>query len=169
MNLYIVRHAIAVEAGTPGYEDDSLRPLTGKGKKRMKKVARGLKELEAEINLILTSPYLRAAETAKILRKVFDLSKEDVLETEHLAPAGNGDALIALINEKYASAENIALVGHEPSLSNLISILVSGDPNLSLTLEKGGICRLSVDALQYARCAALDWLLSPSQLAELGD
>ena len=135
----------------------------------MQKIAQGLKGLEAEIDLILTSPYVRAVETAKILRKVFDLNKDNVVETEHLTPMGYGDQLVNLINEKYADAESIALVGHEPSLSNLASVLVSGDPNLSLTLKKGGICRLSVDTLQYGRCAALDWLLSPSQLAELGE
>lgn len=158
-----------MEAGTPEYEDDSLRPLTGKGKKKMQQIAQGLKGLAAEINLILTSPYLRAAETARILRKAFDLNKQAVVETEHLAPVGYGDQLVNLINEKYADVENIALVGHEPSLSSLVSVLVSGDPNLSLTLKKGGICRLSVDTLQYGRCATLDWLLSPSQLAELGE
>lgn len=169
MKLYIVRHAIAVEAGTPGYEDDSLRPLTGKGKKRMQRIAQGLKEMGAEVDLILTSPYLRAVETAKILRKTFDLNKGEVVETEYLAPMGHGDQLINLINEKYAGVANLALVGHEPSLSSLVSVLVSGDPTLSFTLKKGGVCRLSVDTLQYGRCATLDWLLSPSQLAELGE
>ena len=169
MNLYIVRHAIAVEAGTPEYEEDSLRPLTDKGKKKMQKIAQGLKELETDINLILTSPYLRAVETAKILRKVFDLDRAEVVETEHLSPDGSGAQLVNLINEKYADMENIALVGHEPSLGILASMLISGDPNLSLTLKKGGICQLSVDTLQYGRCATLDWLLSPSQLMELGE
>ena len=66
MNLYIIRHAIAVEAGTPEYEDDSLRPLTDRGKKKMVRIAQGLKNLEVELDLILTSPYIRAAETAKV-------------------------------------------------------------------------------------------------------
>jgi phosphohistidine phosphatase len=168
MNLYIVRHAIAVEAGTSAYEADSLRPLTDKGKRKMEQIAQGLKELETEINLILTSPYLRAVETAKILRKIFDLRKSDVVETEHLSPVGYGDQLVQLINEKYSTVENIALVGHEPSLGILASMLIAGDPNLSITLKKGGICRLAVDTLQYGRCATLEWLLAPSQLAKLG-
>jgi len=168
MNLYIIRHAIAVEAGTPEYESDNQRPLTDKGKKKMQKIAQGLKGLKVEINLILTSPYLRAEQTAEILKRVFDLSKAEVIETEHLTPLGYGDQLINIINKKYAEVENIALVGHEPSLSNMISMLVAGDPDLSFTLKKGGVCRLSVDNLQYARCATLDWLLSPVQLLELG-
>jgi phosphohistidine phosphatase len=135
----------------------------------MQKIAQGLKELGAKIDLIITSSYARAIGTTKILRQVFDLKKEDIVETEHLTPVGYGDQLINLINEKYADVQNIALVGHEPSLSNLVSVLLSGDPNLSLNLKKGGVCRLSVDALQYGRCATLDWLLYPSQLAELGE
>ena len=169
MNLYIVRHAIAVEAGTPAYEDDNLRPLTEKGKKKMQKIAQGLKQQETELNLILTSPYLRAMETAKILRNAFDLEKGAVIETEHLVPLGHGNELISLINEKYAVVGNIALVGHEPSLGILISMLIAGDPNLSLTLKKGSVCRLTADNLQYGRCATLDWLLTPSQLAGLGE
>ena len=169
MKLYLVRHAIAVEAGTLGIEDDSQRPLTSPGRKKMWKIAQGLKELETKLDLILTSPYVRALETAKIIRKVFELKKAEVIETEHLTPLGDGDRLVNLINEKYTDVENIALVGHEPSLSQLASVLVSGDPTLSLTLKKGGICRLSLDTLQYGRCATLDWLLSPSQLVELGE
>ena len=169
MYLYIVRHAIAVEAGTPGYEDDSQRILTDKGHKKMLKIAQGLKELEESLDLILTSPYLRATQTATILRKVFNLKKDKVIETEHLTPMGYVDKLIQKINENYGDMERIALVGHEPSLSNLVSVLVAGEPDLSLTLKKGGVCRLSVGNLQYGRCAALDWLLSPSQLVELSD
>jgi len=169
MNIHIVRHAIAVEAGSTGYEDDSLRPLTDKGKRKMQNIAQGLMALGVEINLILTSPYLRAVQTAKILRKAFNLNKNNLVATEHLLPSGYSDQLINLINEKYADVENIALVGHEPSLGILTSMLIAGDPNLSLTLKKGGVCRLAIDTLQYGRCATLEWLLSPSQLAELGE
>jgi phosphohistidine phosphatase len=169
MNLYIVRHAIAAQAGTAGREeDDSQRPLTDKGRKKMRKIAQGLRELEAQIDLILTSPYLRAAQTAKILAKKFDLAKDKVIFTTNLIPTGYPDQLVEEINNGYGEIENIALVGHEPSLSNLVSMLVSGDPTLSVTLKKGGVCRLTLDKLQYGRCARLDWLLSPAQLAEIG-
>lgn len=169
MYLYIVRHAIAVEAGTPGYEDDSQRNLTDKGRKKMVKIAQGLKELEERLDLILTSPYLRAMQTANLLRKAFNLKKNKVIETEHLTPMGYADQLIHEVNEKYGELERIALVGHEPSLSALASVLVAGESDISLTLKKGGVCRLSVGSLQYGRCATLDWLLSPSQLIELSD
>jgi phosphohistidine phosphatase len=168
MNLYIIRHAIAVEPGTPGYEDDSQRPLTGKGKKKMASVAQGLKNLDVEIDLMLTSPYVRAADTAKIVRKMFELNKDQVVETELLTPTGYADQLINLINEKYSQIANLALVGHEPYLSNLISMLVAGNPDAGFDLKKGGVCLLTVETLQYGRCAAVEWFLAPTQLAKLG-
>ena len=81
MILYIVRHAIAEAAGNSDYEDDSQRPLTQKGRKKMRKIARGLKELEKQLDLILTSPYLRATQTTEVLAKAFELDKEKVLES----------------------------------------------------------------------------------------
>ena len=169
MILYIIRHAIAAPVGTSGQaEDDSQRPLTDKGRKKMRKIAQGLKELEVQIDLVLTSPYLRAAQTAKILAKKFDLAKDKIIPIENLIPAGHPDRLVDEINKNYTEVENVALVGHEPYLSSLISMLVSGDPTLSVTLKKGGVCRLSLEKLQYGRCSVLDWLLAPAQLAEIG-
>ena len=169
MILYIIRHAIAAQAGTNGpAEDDSQRPLTDKGRKKMGQIAQGLKELETEIDLVLSSPYLRAKQTARILAKKFELSKDKLILTENLAPTGYADHLVNEINDNYAEVASIALVGHEPSLSGLASMLLSGDPALSITLKKGGICKLSVETLQYGRCATLDWLLSPAQLVEIG-
>src|SRR2546430_12625846 len=57
--------------------------------------------------------------------------------------------------------ESVLLVGHEPYLSNLVSLLCAGGPNLSLTLKKGGLCRMEVEQLRAARCAHLEWLLAP--------
>jgi phosphohistidine phosphatase len=168
MELYIIRHAIAEEPGTPGYEDDSQRPLTEQGRKKMRKIVKGLKQLEKPIDLILTSPYLRATQTAEILAKVLDLGKDKVIQTDQLSPTGYADQLIAEINEKYNHVEHMALVGHEPYLSSLVSMLLAGAPDISLNLKKGGICSLSVDHLAYARCANLNWLLSPAQLIEVG-
>ena len=168
MILYIVRHAIAEQADPKAPQDDSQRPLTEKGRMRMRQIARGLKALEAEIDLILTSPYLRASDTARILAKQYDLGKDQVIKSENLIPAGHLDLLINEISQNHGETGNLALVGHEPSLSSLISMLVSGDPNMSVTLKKGGVCRLAVERLQYGRCANLDWLLTPAQLVEIG-
>ncbi len=60
MNLYVVRHAMQMCAETPGYDDDSQRPLTAKGQKKSEKIARGIRQFGIELDLILTSPYVHA-------------------------------------------------------------------------------------------------------------
>ncbi len=166
MKLYLIRHAIADPIGPEG--DDCQRPLTGKGQTRMYRIAQGLKELGESIDLILTSPYLRASQTARILGKKLDLGKDKIVATEALSPFGAAVDLVTEIHEKHAGAQSIALVGHEPHLSSLIALLLSGDPSLSITMKKGGVCCLSVEALQAGRCATLEWLLTPAQLVEIG-
>ncbi len=165
MNLYIVRHAIAVEREEPGYEDDSQRPLTDTGRKKMKKIVKGLRRLEIELDLILASPYLRARDTADILASGFKMKKK-VAFTDNLIPPGNFDQLIDEIVEKH-NVDNLALVGHEPMLSSFISYLITGHTQAKITLKKGGVCLLSADDLRQERRAALQWLLTPAIMVEL--
>jgi len=167
MNLYIIRHAIAIDEGTPEYDNDSERPLSDKGKKKMRQIARGLRALGVDFDLILSSPYLRAKETAEILAEV-SRTKADVAFSENLIPMGDPDLLISEMNEKY-SANSIALIGHEPHLSSLISLLVSDNASLDITLKKGGVCRLSADDLHHTRKATLEWLITPGILVEIGN
>ena len=117
------------------------------------------------IDLILTSPYLRALDTARILHKKLELGPETLVTLEDLSPFGDPDHLIREIGRQYASLGSIALVGHEPSLSRLIAVLLSGDPTLPITLKKGGVCCLTVERLEYGRCASLEWLLTPAMLS----
>ncbi|GAB4486530.1 MAG: phosphohistidine phosphatase SixA [Anaerolineales bacterium] len=169
MNLYLIRHAIAVEPGTPGYEEDRLRPLTGKGSEKMTNIARGLKSLGLCFDLVLSSPYARAIETAKILLKVMKISKERLVITEHLSPMGFPEQVIGQINQNYFSLESIALVGHEPNLSALISLLAAGDAELAIDMRKGGVCCLSAENLLHKRRATLEWLMMPKHLVALGE
>jgi len=164
----MIRHAIAVDEGSPEYEEDSQRPLTEKGKKKMRQIAKGLRILGADFDLILSSPYLRSQETAKILAEVFKV-KSDVVFSDNLIPMGDPDTLISEINEKYSVNNSIALVGHEPQLTALISLLVTENTGVDMTLKKGGVCRLSTDDLHHTRKAALEWLLTPGILVEIGD
>jgi phosphohistidine phosphatase len=169
MNLYIIRHAIAVEADTSNEEEDLQRPLTDKGREKMKKITQGLWELDIQPDLILSSPSMRTMETARILASRLDVKKDKLIATNHLLSTGSPEELIKEINEKYSELENIALVGHEPHLNKLISVLLFGKAGLSLTLKKGGVCHLAVDTLQYGKCATLNWLMAPSQLIHIGE
>lgn len=163
MNLYIIRHSLAVDAGTPGYENDSQRPLTEKGQKRFRKIAHSLRAQNIKLDMILSSPYLRARQTAEILADEFNLQSGQLAFSDNLLLTGFVDQLIAEINEKYP-VESLALVGHEPALSALIGTLVAGNANLSVTLKKGSVCYLSADNLRHERSASLEWLLTPAQL-----
>ncbi len=162
MNLYIVRHAIAVQRATPGYEDDSQRPLTAAGRKKMKKIVKGIHQLNIELDVILSSPYVRARDTAKILAGEFEM-KNKIAFSDNLIPPGNFENLISEIHEKY-DVNNLALVGHEPMLSSLISWLATGNTDMRITLKKGGIAYLSADNLYQDGRATLEWLLTPAVL-----
>lgn len=168
MNLYIVRHAIAETREEAASEaEDSQRPLTDQGRKKFRKIARGLQDMGIEIDLILTSPYVRAADTADILRKKLHLGKDQLVIEQDLAPGGDAKRLMESLREKHADMANIALVGHEPGLSRLISTLISGDPTVPITLKKGGVCCLATDKLEYGRCATLEWLMAPMQMENI--
>jgi len=168
MKLYILRHAIAEERDEDLYPDDSLRPLAPKGKRKMAKMAEQLEDMDIQIDLIVSSPYVRAYETAKIVRKAFELNKNELALSDHLAPSGIAKDLINEINEIYPVG-HLMLVGHQPYLSDLITILVAGNPSMSVILKKGGICSLSIDRLAYEKCATLEWLLTPAQLIRMSN
>lgn len=168
MNLYIIRHAIAVDEATSDYGSDSERPLTDKGRKKMRQIAKALRNLGVEFDLILSSPYVRASETAEILGDVFKMKKK-IAFSDNLIPLGNPELLIGEINEKY-SVDSVALVGHEPHLSTLIGMLVAENAKIDITLKKGGVCYLSADDLHHDdHRATLEWLLTPGILMEIGD
>lgn len=165
MNLYIVRHAIAIPRGTAGYDDDSQRPLTDAGRKKMKKIVDGLRQLHIELDAIVSSPYVRARDTAMILAKELNM-KDKVSLSDSLIPPGNFESLVNEIREKY-DVENLALVGHEPMLSSLVSWLSTGNTAMKVVLKKGGVAYLSSENLYEQGRATLQWLLTPALMVEL--
>lgn len=165
MNLYLVRHAIAVPHDAPGYEDDSKRPLTDKGRAKMRDIARGLKVLGVCPQLILTSPYVRARQTAEILKEVLGTT-EGLVFTENLLPLAHPDHLWEELRA-YAGVDSVALVGHEPNISALANLLL-GVSGLQIVFKKGGVCYLTVDAFGTEPRATLHWLLTPRQMVTIG-
>ena len=166
MNLYLLRHGLAAELTTTGLSKDSERPLTPKGRRKLKKIAAGIKALELEFDVIFSSPYVRARQTAEIVAEALHAGKS--LEfTSTLTPGGSHSELIKRLNQSPELREAL-LVGHEPHLSELISLLVSGKSGFSVTMKKGGLCKLAVESLRVGRCASLEWLLTPGQLGLMG-
>src|SRR5215475_7857649 len=97
MEIYILRHGIAVDRGTPGYKKDSDRPLTEEGDEKMRQIAKAILAMDLRFDLILSSPYLRARQTAEIVGAELD---EDVTLNELLVPDGNHLELIREINDE---------------------------------------------------------------------
>lgn len=162
MELYILRHGIAVERGTGGYKKDGDRPLTEEGEERMREIAEAMLGMGLKFDLIFSSPYVRARRTAKI---VGDALGQDVTLTDALLPDANPQDLIDEINDE--RRQRVLLVGHEPDLSQLISVLISGNANASLEFKKGGLAKLTTGKLTFGACATLNWLLTPKQLRQL--
>ena len=162
MEIYILRHGIAVERGTPGYKKDSERPLTKEGEEKMHQVAEAMLGMGLKFDLILSSPYTRAEQTAQIVAGELD---EEVTFSDFLVPDGNLLDLIAEINKK--KPETVLLVGHEPDLSQLISVLITGDSEASIELKKGGLCKITSEKLAFGPSATLNWLLTSKQLREM--
>jgi phosphohistidine phosphatase len=166
MNLYILRHGVAADSA-PGGGGDAARPLTSEGEAKMWRITKAMAALELSFDMILSSPYLRARQTAEIVAEAFGAQKRMEL-CDALTPAGRVKELIGIITHRKPPPENVLLVGHEPNLSELISVLVSGDAGFSVALKKGGLCKLTVASLKPGQCAGLEWLLTPKQMGLMG-
>jgi phosphohistidine phosphatase len=166
MELYILRHGIAVPRGTPGYAHDSDRELTPDGIKAMGRIAKGMRAMKLSFDRAFSSPFLRTKQTAEIAMEILqpDLRIE---YTDHLRPGGDREVFIGELITRCKASDRVLVVGHEPYLSECISFLCCGDDSLEMNFKKGGLCKLSVPSLRIGKCATLEWLLTPKQLKEM--
>lgn len=167
MNFLVIRHAIAEDreawalTGVP----DEQRPLTDEGRKKMKRAVRGLERVVERIDVLATSPWVRAVQTAEIVARRYDdvpLAQIDQLLPDRQHP----DFLDWL--KRLDQTEVVAVVGHEPHLSELISWLLTARVEPLLELKKGAACMLSFPQAPEAGKAKLVWLLTPAQLRRIG-
>lgn len=158
-SLYLVRHAVAAERGDQ-YPDDSARPLTDRGAAKFRKVVRGLAALDVEIDLVLTSPLVRARQTADLLALHLP-GKPAVVETASLAPGASFADVVAELGD-HARHGAIALVGHEPGIGALAARLLGF--KTPFEFRKGGVCRIDVDTLPPSGPGRLRWFAPPKLL-----
>ena len=125
MDLYILRHGKAEPYGQ-GFSSDHLRPLTSKGRKRTKRSVNGMKAADVNVDLIVSSPILRARQTAEIVHKGLGIA-EPIEFSDALGSTKSGSVReIMSAVQAYTSYNCVMLVGHEPTLSELISTMSSG-------------------------------------------
>ncbi|WP_068817918.1 phosphohistidine phosphatase SixA [Phormidesmis priestleyi] len=139
-NLYLIRHGLAGQHGD--YDNDADRPLTDEGKRKTQQVAQRLAELDLKFDLILTSPLVRAKQTAAILKDA-GLTKH-LEDAAYLAPGGNIQDWVNWLEGWKESEKSLALVGHEPDLSAWAEILIWGESQGKFTLKKAGAIGLTL-------------------------
>jgi phosphohistidine phosphatase len=160
--LYLVRHGLAEERGD-AWPDDTKRPLTDEGISRMRKAARGLARLGVSVEVVLTSPLVRARQTAEALAAALD-PRPSLVNVDSLAPDGAYASVIADL-EKHARKTRLALVGHEPMIGELAArLLGSRHP---IEFKKGAVCRIDIDDLPPAGPGDLRWMLTPKIMRAL--
>jgi phosphohistidine phosphatase len=163
MNLYILRHAIAVER-EEWKGSDEARPLIDEGRERMKEIATGMLEIVPKLDLILSSPLVRAWQTAEIVAKVYGMKNSEKLrDTAALAPDSKFDSLFAELQDR-ADDKRVLVVGHQPHLGDLIAYLIADGFARSIPLKKGSLACLEIDPISPRSSCHFQWLLTPKQL-----
>ncbi len=161
--LYLVRHGLAAERGE-SYPDDTKRPLTARGIARMKREAQGLAALDVAFDIILTSPLVRARQTAEAIASVYR-TPPPIVNAPSLAPGGTHSAIVDELSKQSHRRQRIALVGHEPGIGELAAKLLG--LRRPIEFKKGAICRIDVAALPPASAGELRWFATPRILRRI--
>jgi phosphohistidine phosphatase len=156
MLVYVLRHGIADDA-KPG-EPDSSRALTNEGRKKLAQVLERAKKAGVAPTVILSSPYLRAKQTARQAAQAFD-SESSVVETSALVPSGSPELVWDEVSE-YRSEEQLMVVGHEPLLGELVSYLLDS-PSLRVDMRKASLVAISLEGLRGGPRGVLQWMITP--------
>jgi phosphohistidine phosphatase len=153
-----MRHGVAAPRDLPG-SGDASRPLTPEGKKKTQQIAEGLQRLGWKVDWIVTSPLVRAAETAEIVAASFS-SRVPVDTCAALSPGGSAEDLLAFLG-KHADRGRVLLVGHEPDLGALAARLIGAGSRANLAFKKGGCCSIRFDKPPAQSAGQLVWWLTP--------
>ena len=164
LELYIVRHARAGHADPAVWPDDAERPLTDDGISRFREAARGLRRLVPSVDVVLSSSFARSWQTAELLREV--AGWPEPTRCPELEVGRTPASAAAVVAER--TERSVAVVGHEPHLSRLTSLLCTGsEDGLPLELKKGAVAFLGFDGPAAPGTACLHWAVPPKILSGL--
>ena len=156
--LILIRHAAAHERDPHRWPDDTERPLTAKGKRKFQNVASRLHVLIDRVDLLFSSDLKRATQTARILTKHAGFPR--MRELSELRPDTPIPRVISALSEH--GEEQIAIVGHEPQFSALVSQLLTGAPRtIDIDFKKGGVVVLAFKKRIRAKQAELEAYVPP--------
>jgi phosphohistidine phosphatase len=160
MDLYLLRHAIAVQRGLAHYPNDD-RPLTEKGIQKMKKAAQGIAKLAGNFDIILSSPLVRAYDTARITAEAVKYRKK-IERCKQLLPESSPGDFMPLLQE-YREHKSVLVVGHEPNMSQIVSALL-GSPHSVVEFKKGAFCKIRISGVSSVKHGTLIYHVTPKQL-----
>jgi len=166
MRFYVVRHGIAEVTSASGLDKD--RRLTPEGREKMRSAARGLRRLGVDVDVMLTSPLPRARETAEVVAA--DLPSVPPPQLLSALAAGNGPVELLRQLRVRGDVAGLMVVGHEPTLSGLISLLLTGSPDgVAIAIKEGAVAVLGLGRLAPHGEASLRWLLPSGALRKIAD
>ena len=163
MRVIIFRHGPAGERDVERWPDDDLRPLTARGEERTQAAARGIVRIEPELRLVVTSPLVRAEQTAQILVHAADGPRCEVLDA--LRPEGPHRTIVKFLASR-PDDDVVALIGHEPDLGKLAGMLVFGAP-VAMPLKKAGVCVIEFEGEAKPGAGRVSWMLPPRLLRRM--
>jgi len=164
MKLYVVRHGIAIDREDPASPADSARALTDAGILKTRAAARGFRALGATPQILLTSPYVRALQTAELVAEALGLPSSAIRKTNALKPSANPRAVFAEIAK--LDGQDVACFGHATHLDEMISAAL-GARGRATALKKAGAACLEMQSVAPPR-ATIDWVLTAKMLRALG-
>lgn len=168
MDVYVLRHGVADERDYRKYPDDDLRPLVPEGIDKLARQARGLKSVGFSVDLVISSPLVRAVQTAEVVMTGLGIAS-DLSYSQALAPEAHPYLLLVELASKYSVVDRVMVVGHEPHVSSFVSMVVTGDPDGLIRLKKGALCKLRIPRVDGVKSGWLEWLMTPDQMIRLGE
>jgi phosphohistidine phosphatase len=163
VDLYLIRHADALRLGERGITRDPDRPLSEQGMGQAKALGLALPRRNVKLDLVLTSPLLRARQTAEEMLRHWSLPAPELRVAEELQPDGKPKRLARFLRGLDAPA--VALVGHQPDLSRYVGWLVRGK-KAQIDLAKAGVAAITFPGKPFKKAGTLVWLVTPEWLGE---
>ncbi len=155
MKLFLVRHGIAVDGLGGEIKTDAQRPLTAEGQEELEIITRGLKRAGIKIDLLVSSPLIRARQTATVYAETFKLDQPLICGA--LAPGGDPHEVFHFL--KGHNEESIALFGHEPDMGEIAQALLGSE--FAIPFKKAGVCRIDVWSMPPTQPGVLKWFMPP--------